>query len=401
MPYCSACGYELQRPEDELHDPDNDMEIIPGGNEAENPHLAVRDGPSDTKRLYCTDLGHSTKIENEPPEGEGQEKDNQQQTLPRGNGEVYNEREEKEPLDILNNVITRPFVGLNDEQVDELRDWAKDYDGQLPPDILENILENMSGVAKQTAALAREKYEVKLNRWVQKQSQADDGPPIGAASRPTPVPNRSGGRSNRGGPQPTGGGGGQSQSGQKGGEQEGQPQQGPGSGGVGNSFPAGGADQLRKARRRRRISRRNDALDRAAEQFADKAAGQMAEEFGGLIGDTRDILYTAFKKKAESDPEWFFEKAEKWDLEILDTFLTPSEAKMEEGEDDGHEVDMEVDDALDAVSPPEEPTEQPKQEGEGMEELLDEPEEEQGEEDNFEEHFGDLDGEMNVEAPGE
>lgn len=347
--YCKGCGHALGDPEEDLHDPEGlsdvaqSMGIKP---ENEDAHLIVRDGEKGW-RYYCAELGQVTSIVEEPPnvtqakesgEGEGGEPKTEPESSAAAdpNG-VYDLPEEKDPLTVLRDVITKPFIGLNDEQIAEVRDWAMDYGGQLPPDILQDVLENMSGVQKQTAALARQKYEVKLNRWIQDQSQGERGPPIGVSAQPPPA-RRSGG-----------GGGSTGAAGPSAPEPQGPPDGGAPPPSTGGS-EAPPTDDLVSYRRGRRTKRRNDALDTAAEEAAQQVArevsGELVKEFGRYFGLPAKVL----EAKAERDPDWFFEKLEKWDIN-LDAFLEPSDARKEEIREQarGPEVDRDVDDALDRV----------------------------------------------------
>lgn len=339
--YCKTCGTQLGDPEEDLHDPEGlsdvaqELDIQP---ENEDAHLVVKDG-SRGWRYFCSELGQITSIVPEPPdggsdkgdrEGEGGEPKREKRQQPEAEPEtVYDLPEEKNPMQVLADVVTKPFIGLNQEQIDEVRDWAQDYGGQLPPDILQDILENMSGVQKQTAALARQKYEVKLNKWIQEQQTDRDGPPIGVSAQP-PARRR---RRSRGGGTASGGGGSPEQP-------EPQPSEPSGS----DPIPRG---DLATYRRGRRTRRRNDALDvateEAARQIAQEASGEIAREFSRYFGIPAKIL----EAKAERDPDWFFEKLEQWDID-LDAFLEPSESRKRELEERrrGPAVDREADEAL-------------------------------------------------------
>jgi hypothetical protein len=90
-------------------------------------------------------------------------------------------------MDILQDVISSPHYDLAEPQVQEILGWAEDYNGQMPPDVLEDILKNMSGVAKQRAQLVAKRYSIKLNNWMRKQNSSNEGPPIGALG-PSPDP---------------------------------------------------------------------------------------------------------------------------------------------------------------------------------------------------------------------
>lgn len=384
MAFCKACAFQLESPEKDLHDPENHMGIVEGGVENEDAHMIVRDG-SRGARFYCQDTGRVTKIVKEPPDmrkGEGGEESEGEQPEPKQPDEpVYDLPREKDPIEVLGEVVTSPFLSLSEAQVQEVKDWADDYDGQIPPDILEDILKNMSGVQKQTAQLARQKYEVKLNKWVRQRTQQQDGPPIGITAQPHVS---SGGGDTSHAPPPG-------------------PQQEPDTPQTGEQPPpdtshtglppGADAEDLREMRRQRRVIRRNNALDRAAEQMADQMAAEMAGDIGGIIGDARDVFYTAFKQKAQKDPDWFFEKMDEWDIDILDTILEPSETRKEEMQKK-NAVDREIDDALDEVVGSPEPEGTNRREREVAEEEVFgdmEPDTESEEEkEAFEETFGDI-----------
>jgi len=378
--YCKGCGHPLGDPEVDLHDPDGlsdvaqSMGIQP---ENEDAHLIVRDGEKGW-RYYCADLGQVTSIVEEPPnvtqakesgEGEGGEPKTEPESSvePDPNG-VYDLPEERDPLSVLRDVITKPFIGLNDEQVDEVRDWAMDYGGQLPPDILQDVLENMSGVQKQTAALARQKYEVKLNRWIQDQSQGERGPPIGVSAQPPPT------RTGRGA------GGGTGPAGSSASEPGGPPDGGapPPSPGSSDSPPP---EDLVTYRRGRRTKRRNDALDTAAQEAAQQMAQEMTGEFMREFGRYFGLPAKLLEAKIEKDPDWAFEKLEQWDINI-DAFLEPSDSRKQELQErhSGHEVDRDVDEALERTKQPREERLEPEREHpepeDDMSGLFDEEEEE-------------------------
>lgn len=335
--YCKGCGFALGDPEEDLHDPEGlsdvaqDLGIAP---ENEDAHLIVRDGEKGW-RYYCSELGQVTSIVGEPPgedkgdrKGEGAPPKEDSEPTERGRPkEIYDLPEDKSPTEVLAEVVTSPFLGLNEDQIDEVRDWAEDYNGQIPPDMLESILGNMSGVQKQAAALARQKYEVKLNKWVQEQAQGDEGPPIGVTAQP---PKRE--RSSRGGTRGEGGGS----------ATEPQPPPEGRNGSQSDRLP----DDLSRYRRVRRTRRRNNAADiaveEAAKNIAQEMSGEMAQNFGRYFSLPAKIL----EAKAEKDPDWFFEKLEQWDIDI-DDILEPSESRKQEmREQSPSSVDMEADEAL-------------------------------------------------------
>lgn len=375
--YCKVCGDPLGDPEEDLHDPDNKAGIIEGG--VENPdsaHIKVVDGPGskDNHRFQCANKGQITSLVQEPPpedpDPSGGEPNENRQPSPTTQptvDEVYDIDGPQSSDAIVIDVVRNPIYGLSDEQLMEIKDWVDIYDGQIPPDDLEAILSDFNSVADQTARLMRKKYEAKLNREMRKRAEEDKGPSIGSLGRGAQLP-----QGGRGGHPP--------------------PQQPPPSGGQqperpspaenGSSEPSGEND-LRTERRRRRIERRNDAFDEAVEEFAHQAASEMAAGAGGLFGDISDALGTAIKTKAQKDPDWFFEKMEQWDIDVLDAFLEPSEAKKQEldrGAKPGSQVDQEVQEALESLDSGEEqqeeyPTETAVGDNE-MEQILAEEEEE-------------------------
>lgn len=348
--YCKGCGFALGDPEEDLHDPEGlsdvaqDLGIAP---ENEDAHLVVRDGEKGW-RYYCSELGQVTSIVAEPPgedkgnrEGEGappkEQAEQEERQAPKGGSggrKVYDIPEEKSPITVLADVVTSPFLGLNEDQVNEVRDWAEDYDGQLPPDMLESILANMSGVQKQAAALARQKYEVKLNKWVQEQAQGDEGPPIGVTAQP---PKRGRGGRSRGG------------RGRRGGEGGGSSERQPPPGGRGGEPPDDMPEDLRRYRRVRRTERRNDAADVAMETAAKEIAREIGPQFASNFGRYFSLPAKILEAKAEKDPDWFFEKLEQWDIDI-DDVLEPSQSRKEDMRQQNESpVDREADEALDRL----------------------------------------------------
>ena len=406
MPYCSACGEELGPPPEVLHDPDNHFDIVEGGvSNPDDHHIRAEDGPKGA-RLFCSKTGQTTKIENEaPPDGSGSGGDRPpKQTSGSGGGgvEVYDLPEESSAMDILEEVISTPVFGLDQDQIQEVISWGDIYDGQVPPDVVQNLLKNMKGVSKQKASLMRQKYEAKLNKWVQKQSRDTGGPSIGVSASP-PMPQNNGGAQPS---QPSRGG--EPQSPDKHPKRPPQPE--PDQSGRGMDLDTG--EDLREQRRKRRIERRNDAMDVAAERFAEQATQQMAQDIGGIFGDIREVAHIAFKKKAEKDPDWFFEKMDKWDMEIVDAVLSPSEAMKEDqqseggGGMEGFDADLDVDEVMSSMEETgqepaqEEPTETTNRGGAqevdehpmtASPQDIEEPSEEEGDDDDaFEELMGDV-----------
>lgn len=329
--WCKACGGKLGPPSEVLHDPDGLSGIVEGG--VENPddhHLRATDGEKGP-RLQCMREKQFTKILQDPPgEGSGDSppKDTggqRKSSAPKDTGPVYEITGDENPLDILEEVVTAPAFDINEGQVEELLSWGDIYDGQIPPQQVENVLANFSGVSKQKAKLIRHKYEAKLNKWMQENANNGGSPslpqhaPIG--QRPQPQPSGSGGPN--------------------------RPQQG--------TRPPGGAQRSvsefddessdLRSRRQKRVERRQEAFDNAVEEFAQQAASNAAQDAGMLIAESREIFTTLIKQKAKKDPDWFFEKAEKWDMDLLDTIMESSEAKKQEKKQ-ASGVDSEVDAAL-------------------------------------------------------
>lgn len=345
MPFCKACGGELGDPETELHDPNNHYEIVEDGvSNPDSAHIKVVEG-SKGPRMNCTREDSFTKIVNEPPQpegggsggSEGQPKSSDPKPAPKSE-KVYDLPEEKSAMDILHEVASTPVFELNDAQVQELMSWGEIYDGQIPPDQVEAILSNFSGVSKQTASLIRQKYEAKLNRWMQKRARDSGGPQIGAG-RTTPMP-----QPPSGGGSPPSNNGGSDES-----ESNPPPRPDPSSGSSDDNMPSDPLEMSKK-RRNKRQSRRQQMMDEALDEFAHAAAQNMAGEVGKGFTQMRDIFFTLIKNKAKKDPDWFFEKMEEWDMDIVDEFFSMSEARQEElkgGEAGGFNVDMDIDQALD------------------------------------------------------
>jgi hypothetical protein len=82
--------------------------------------------------------------------------------------------------------------------------------------------------------------------------------------------------------------------------------------------------------------------------MAQQAAEEMAQRFSRGTGFFEILL----KSKAKNDPDWFFEKMEEWDMDILDELMAPSESMQEDLSSDfeGFEADAMVDEALGGVS---------------------------------------------------
>lgn len=340
MPYCKACGYEVGPPEEDLNDPENLMQIVEGGVKNEDAHLQVKDGPKGP-RIFCSEKGQVTKIVDRPPqeEGEGAPSEGEGgEPKPKSRQEIYDLPEEKDSIDILIDVVQKPMYGLNDAQVEELVDWAKDYDGQLPPDTLEDILKNFSGVQKQTAQLARQKYEVKLNKMMREKAEDSGGPPIGVSRRPSVG----------------GGGGGIPQ--QRGGQVQRQPQQQPvqeheqdlqDDGELDGSISS--PSDLRTKRRERRVDRRQEAADIMVEKVAQRAADDIAREVTGSLSTYFGLPAKIIEAKIEKDPDWALEKLDEWGLDISDVMEPSSEKKKQMSNESRDTVNGNIDNALEDI----------------------------------------------------
>lgn len=328
--YCKACGEPLGPPQESLHDPDNLAGILDEGvSNPEAAHIKVVDGEKGF-RYQCSNTGQMTKLMQDPPqedkgssgqteepkeESKGPERGSPSGTGGRskapGGGEVYDLKKDTDPMQILEEVISTPAYQLNDEQIAEVLSWGEIYDEQVPPKDLEEILANLKGVAKQQASLMAQKYEGKINKWMREQSSDSAGPSLGGAAA---------GRRGRGGrqrPMPP-----KTPQNRGGGSPETEPSEG-----------AGGVEEdssVRETRRKHRVSRRQEVMDEAAEKFASEAAANMAQDFGKMFAESREILITVFKKKAEKDPDWFLEKADEWDMDVFDAIMSPSEARRQE-----------------------------------------------------------------------
>jgi len=340
MVWCKACGEKVGEPEEVLHDPDNELGIVDGG--VENPdsaHIKVVSGEKGV-RMQCSNTGQMTKLvdkepskENsgEPPSGSGEPV--------RGGKErpVYDLQDDRSAKDILFDVISNPIHELTDEQIQEVGQWADMYDGQIPPDTLQEVLANLSGVNKQSSKLMRQKYEIMLTRWMQDQAKDDGGPVIGAMASPAPSP---GGSHS---PSPTPG----RAEAQRGG---GPPPSRNHPDGTGtqetdeDEVSREEASDIREERRTRRVKRRQDVADEVAEQMA----LNIAEDMGGFYSDMRTIITTVLKRKAEKDPDWFLEKADEFGMDIIDQLSEPSQAKKKEMEEGRTKpsTDLDIEDAL-------------------------------------------------------
>lgn len=396
--YCKACGDKLGDPQEDLNDPEG--EFIPdlGVIENDDAHIDViyRDGRGSVLRCnHVNEMG--TKVLDDPPgeDPEGQP-DNGSRPEPQPNGppsnggggrrqktgEVYDLPEDKDAMDLLEEVISNPVYGLDGDQIKEVLSWGDLFDGQIPPQQLEEILSNLSGISNQKAQLMTRKYEASFNKWIKDQTDGDSGPtlgvgagmtgnaPVQGSQGPTPMPSK---------PQPK-------PSPQPQGQEKSEP-------GPSEDPPGPGS----RDRRTRRQQRRQEAIDEAAEEFAFQFANNAADDAGIMFREMRDLAVTLFKKKAESDPEWFFEKAEKWDMDLFDEVMKESEHKRKQDEPSEPSADVDVDQALEEVMADDDNT---VDEGKSDEDVIeDELESMMGEEDeeNFDDEIDELENMMEVE----
>lgn len=364
---CKSCETPLGPAEEEIAHPDDP-------DAPDDAHFKVQIREDGEERLQCTQTGQLAKPvgpadegypENLLPEGGGppqptdnSESDNggggqpQQSPTPdrssRPSDGVYDLDEEKDQMDILQEVVSNPSYELNDDQINEIRAWAMDYNGQMPPDALEEIAGLMSGVQKQTAELMRQRYELKLNNWVRQKTSEDKGPGIGISR----MPYAAGGQ---GGPQmPRPAESGPSQEAMeavKAQEQsQSEPEPEPESSGEMGDIDSG--MNRREERRKDRRKRRQQAVDDAMNELAVGTAENISEEAGEGLVRARNIMFKVLESKAEKDPEWFFELADRFDVDIMD-LMEPSQARKQEMGSGGgktqSQVDNEIDDALNGL----------------------------------------------------
>lgn len=359
---CSACETPLGDPNNEVKHPDDP-------DPPENAHFVVQVRKDGEERLQCTETGQLAKpLGPDDPEYPGnEEQDESPPPQPSESSEsaengpptqqqqrnppVYDIEEEKDQMDLLREVITNPSYGLNDEQITEIRAWAQDYGGQLPPDTLQEITGLMDGVQKQTAQLMRQRYELKINKWVRDQQSGDNGPHIGTgfASPSGRVPNIQ---------MPPSEGGKPSKESMERAREEGD-MQGYNEGPSNSAIRENRRD--RESRRESRRNRRRDAMDKAADELALGVAENVGDQLGSNYGRAQNIMWNVLEAKAKRDPDWFLEKEkevqESLGISIFD-LLEPSEAKKQEQQRKGPpqpKADKEVDEALSRVMQDEQP----------------------------------------------
>lgn len=349
--YCSACGEQLGPPQEDLHDPEGKfMPDTVGKVENDDAHIEVISRENRGEVLRCTNAGEmGAKLleqppgenpEGQPPNGaESQHQGNGGPSNgaargPGGGGQVYDLDEDKDAMGILEDVITNKAYELDEGQIQEVMSWGEIYNGQIPPNQLQTILGNMKGVSKQQSKLMSRKYEALMNKWIREESQDDGGPALGGlpgmgtptqGAQPSSRPHPARAKPQQPSPQP--------QPEQDPEKEESMEPPGPGS----------------RNRRQERQERRQEAIDKAADEFAYQFAQNAAQDAGLMFQQVREIGTTLFKKKAERDPEWFFEKAEKWDMDLFDEIMSESEAKRKQSEPSEPQADADVDSALENV----------------------------------------------------
>ena len=363
---CAACGTPLGPQEEEIDHPKDD-------NNPDNPHFTVQIRDSDdAERLQCNKTGQIAAVatpgeqevgntgksyaeifqefHDELPPGVGEpagggESEPTQSGRPEPEpGGIYDIQEEKTQIDLLQEVVTNPRYGLNDEHIQEVRGWAQDMDGRLPPATLEDILKNLKGVQKQTASLIRQRYELKLNKWMRNQSTNDGGPQIGIGAPGAPGQSSSSFSGSRPTPTPSGGGktGNQSPTKEEL-ERGGRPSRGG---------PEPSPDNLREYRRTRRTQRRQEFADTATQKIAEEAADEIARQLIPEMGRYLGLPAKIVEAKIEKDPDWALELADRLDIDIMD-LMEPSEQRKKEMREENNrsspQVDSEVDDALERM----------------------------------------------------
>lgn len=340
---CNQCEEELGDPDDEVAHPDDP-------NPPDDPHFKVQIRDDGEERMQCTVTGRlarpvgpddedypfdtPTQEEGPPDQPQTQEpapEGQAQPQPPQDNSPVFDLDEDKSQMDILREVVANPHYGLDQEQIEEVRAWAEDYDGQMPPDVLEDLVRLMDGVSKQTAKLVRRRYELKLNKWVRNQTQEEEGPPIGFGANPYSGAQMGGNPSrssqSRSRPSP------KAQREEK--EQEEQDRQ--------------QREQQEESRREKRVNRRRDAVDNAVDELAMGTAENLSSEAGQGMVKLRNIGLKVLEAKAEKDPDWFFALADRLDIDPME-LLEPSEERKKEMQEERRQsqaaVDTEVQDAI-------------------------------------------------------
>lgn len=360
---CKACGAELGQPEEEVNDPEADAT-------PDDPHFELVRRDDGEKRFRCMDTGqmsapispdddgyeeayqehHGNGGSPSPTESGQNQTTNEQPSggASRAGGQIFDFDEEKSQMEILADVVTNPHYELDDAQIREIRSWAQDYEGQMPPNVLEDLLKNMKGVQKQTAQLIRQRYELKLNKWVRKKQQGEQGPPIGVTggrpmpqsrSSPTPTPSPSSTPT----PSPD-----KSKEKPEGDESPSRTNDGRSGDGLDETSPFN--SDLRQERRKRRIERRNEAMDVAVEEMAHEMAPEVARELANNFGTYFGLPAKILEAKAQQDPDWFLEKMDEMEEKLgisLGDIMEESEAKKERQQKGNQKSQSQVDNELD------------------------------------------------------
>jgi len=370
---CSACGHELSgnkeeevRSEQKDQDPDDPHFEEVTGEKGDRlkclvaGQFAAPVSPNNKEKYIKTaqDNGKAHLI----PEGAGkggtakteQNEDSQEAGTPqRSRNEVFEFEEEQEQIGVLQDVIVNPHYELGQGQIKEVLSWAEDYNGQMPPDVLEDILKNMSGISKQKAQLVKQRYELKLNKWIQEQHNEEAGPPIGIGRGPMPTTPASNG--SQSGPPPSPSPPPDTDNTSDGDESDEEDRS------IRSRISGGGSDENpRKKRQMNRIERRTKAADIAAEEMAKQVAPEVARELSRNFGTYFGLPAKVLEAKAERDPDWFLEKTdeieEKLGISLFD-LLEESQAKQERDDQQHEETtssqpapDRELDNALDEIN---------------------------------------------------
>lgn len=333
---CVACGEPLGSPEDEIGEdghftlvegrPDNDPRVR-CGNTGQIRHPESVGVPKTEYQRGSGGDGEEVEPENSQPQTQQQERQ-----PPPQHDKGLDLDEEIEPLDLLHDVLANPLYELSEPQIGEVESWAEEFDeGMIPPDSLEQILGLMDGVSQQKAQLMRQKYELKLQRWMRKRSEDGGGPPIGMLGRrsgrsPSPIDITGGGS---GTPSPSRTSGGMQRSQQQNIEEREQDPE-------------------------RVIDRRKDKARDRVDEFLDSFAENVGNDVGTFYTDAKQIVKTALLKKAEDDPDWVLEKLEHLGgFEIVQEIMAPSDAKRAEQQQQRQsqpEVDREIDNAVNRVA---------------------------------------------------
>ncbi|HEX59597.1 MAG TPA: hypothetical protein ENF26_05570 [Methanomicrobia archaeon] len=157
---CGNCGYEF--PLSQL--PDDRLTLV-----------------KSTLAFYCPSCNHKNFIKKRELgeglynelranvrlriEAEKKKKENEREVeLPMGPHKEERVYKTASVKDIIYEVATSSWLGLNEAQIKELMDIVDDYGGFLSPSDFERILSSFDRVSKEKAKIARERYEMKLQR---------------------------------------------------------------------------------------------------------------------------------------------------------------------------------------------------------------------------------------------